>query len=595
MIKVYVNGKETHVAKDTKVLHACTKAGYKVPHLCYHEDLPAFGNCGVCVVEINGRPLRACTTPCEEGMKIKTTGNQLLQLRREALELILSNHPNNCPECIKNGRCELQDLAQELAIRHMHLNQIPRPYQGRDESSPSITLDPSYCVQCGRCVYVCNEIQDVHALENSERGFNTFVGPTFERPLEESECVKCGQCSAYCPVAAIYENDDSDALWAALDDPDIVLVAQEAPAVRVALGEEFGLRPGHNVVGKMYTALRELGFHYVFDTNFGADLTIMEEASEFVEIFTKHPDHFPLITTCCPSWVDYLEKFHADLIPHFSSAKSPHQMVGTMVKTYWAQKMKIDPKKIFLVSVMPCTAKKYEIERMEDMYASGCKDVDLTLTTRELARMLKTRGIDLAHLPDGVADSPLGEYSGAGTIFGATGGVMEAALRTAYFLATGKELPNPNIDFVRGNLGIKKGKIEILGKEIRIGVASGLGNVTKLMNEIRDALLAGKEPPYHFVEVMACRGGCVGGGGQPYRSTNRVRAQRAKGLYKEDEELTRRESHNNPSIQKIYQDFLGQPNSAKAKKYLHTSYIARPLVLGQPKQESRKARGRCIK
>jgi len=435
----------------------------------------------------------------------------------------------------------------------------------------------------------------VHALENSERGFNTFVGPTFERPLEESECVKCGQCSAYCPVAAIYENDDSDALWAALDDPEMVLVAQEAPAVRVALGEEFGLRPGHNVVGKMYTALRELGFHYVFDTNFGADLTIMEEASEFVEIFSKHPDHFPLITTCCPSWVDYLEKFHADLIPHFSSAKSPHQMVGTMVKTYWAQKMKIDPKKIFLVSVMPCTAKKYEIERMEDMYASGCKDVDLTLTTRELARMLKTRGIDLAHLPDGVADSPLGEYSGAGTIFGATGGVMEAALRTAYFLATDKELPNPNIDFVRGNLGIKKGRIEILGKEIRIGVASGLGNVTKLMNEIRDALLAGKEPPYHFVEVMACRGGCVGGGGQPYRSTNRVRAQRAKGLYKEDEELTRRESHNNPSIQKIYQDFLGQPNSAKAKKYLHTSYIARPLVLGQPKQESRKARGRCIK
>lgn len=579
MITVYVNGKATEVHKDTKVLHACTKAGFPIPHLCYHEDLPAFGNCGVCVVEINGRVLRSCTTPCEEGMQIKTTGKKLLDLRRDALEIILSNHPNNCPECIKNGRCELQDLSQELAIRHMNLKKVRRKYKGRDESSVAITLDQSYCVQCGRCVYVCNEIQDVHALENSERGFNTFVGPTFHRPLEETECVKCGQCSAHCPVAAIYEADDSDALWAALDNPDMVLVAQEAPAVRVALGEEFGMKVGTNVKGKMYTALRELGFKYVFDTNFGADLTIMEEASEFVHIFTQHPEEFPLITTCCPSWVDYLEKFHSDLIPHFSSSKSPHQMVGTIVKTYWAEKMKIDPKKIFLVSVMPCTAKKYEIERMEDMYASGYKDVDLTITTRELARMLKTRGIDLAKLEDGEADNPLGEYSGAGTIFGATGGVMEAALRTAYNFATGKELPDPKIDFVRGAQGIKKGKIEILGKEVRIGVASGLGNVSKLMNEIRAAKQKGLEPPYHFVEVMACRGGCVGGGGQPYRSTNRIRLARAKGLYKEDEQCVRRESHNNESIQKLYREYLGKPNSAKAKKLLHTSYIARPMQL----------------
>ena len=579
MITVHINGKATSVAKNTKVLHACAKAGYPVPHLCYHEDLPAFGNCGVCMVEINGRALRACSTPCEEGMQIKTTGKKLLDLRRDALEIILSNHPNNCPECVKNGRCELQDLSQELAIRHMNLKKVRRKYKGRDESSPSITLDPSYCINCGRCTYVCCEIQDVHALESSERGFNTYVGPTFNRPLEESECVKCGQCSAHCPVAAIYEVDDSDPVWKALDDPDMVLVAQEAPAVRVALGEEFGYKPGTNVVGKMYTALREMGFHYVFDTNFGADLTIMEEASEFVEIFTKHPDHFPLITTCCPSWVDYLEKFHADLIPHFSSSKSPHQMVGTMVKTYWAEKMKIDPTKIFLVSVMPCTAKKYEIERMEDMYASGHKDVDLTITTRELARMLKTRGIDLAKLPDGQADNPLGEYSGAGTIFGATGGVMEAALRTAYYLATGTELPDPRIEFVRGGLGIKKGKINILGTEVRIGVASGLGNVNKLMEEIRSAKAKGDEPPYHFVEVMACRGGCVGGGGQPYRSTNRVRVARAKGLYKEDEGMTHRESHNNPSITKLYKDYLGKPNSAKARKLLHTSYIARPMKI----------------
>lgn len=579
MITVLINGKEVQVAKDTKVLHACEKAGYPVPHLCYHEDLPAFGNCGVCIVEINGRVLRACSTPCEAGMKIVTRSKKLLDLRREALEIILSNHPNNCPECIKNGRCELQALAQELAIRHLNLRKVRKKYKGRDESSLSITLDPSYCIQCGRCTYVCNEIQDVHALENSERGFNTYVGPTFNRPLEESECVKCGQCSAYCPVAAIYETDDSDPVIKALNDPDLVLVAQEAPAVRVALGEEFGFKPGTNVVGKMYTALRELGFQYVFDTNFGADLTIMEEASEFVHIFKNHPDEFPLITTCCPSWVDYLEKFYSDMIPYFSSSKSPHQMVGTMTKTYWAEKMKIDPNKIFLVSVMPCTAKKYEIVRMDDMYASGHKDVDLTITTRELARMLKTAGIDLARLPDGVADNPLGEYSGAGTIFGATGGVMEAALRTAYHLITGEELPNPKIDFLRGYQGIKRGTIEIQGHEIRIAVASGLGNVAKVMNEIRAAKAKGAEPPYHFIEVMACRGGCVGGGGQPYRSTNRVRLARAKGLYKEDEGMQHRESHNNPSIQKLYKEYLGKPNSEKAKKLLHTSYKARPLSL----------------
>lgn len=579
MIKVNINGKIVEVAKNTKVLHACEKAGYPVPHLCYHEDLPAFGNCGVCMVDVNGRAVRACSTPCEEGMTIVTKTKKLLDLRREAVEIILSTHPNNCPECIKNGRCELQKLCEDLAIRHTGLKKLKKKYKGRDESSPSITLDPSYCINCGRCTYVCNEIQDVHALESSERGFETFVGPTFGRNLEESECVKCGQCSAHCPVAAIYENDDSDDVWKALDNKDMVLVAQEAPAVRVALGEEFGYKPGTNVAGKMYTALRELGFKYVFDTNFGADLTIMEEASEFVDVFKNHPERFPLITTCCPSWVDFLEKFHHDLIPHFSSSKSPHQMVGTMVKTYWAEKMKMDPKKIFLVSVMPCTAKKYEIERMEDMYASGEKDVDLTITTRELARMLKTRSIDLAKLEDGVVDNPLGEYSGAGTIFGATGGVMEAALRTAYFFITGEELPTPNINFVRGHKGIKTGSINILGHEIRIAVASGLGNVVKVMNQIRDAKLKGEEPPYHFVEVMACRGGCVGGGGQPYRSTTKVRLARAKGLYKEDEGLVHRESHNNPSIQKLYKDFLGKPNSHKAHKLLHTSYIARPMEI----------------
>jgi len=583
MITVHVNGKAVQVTQGTKVLHAAAKAGYPIPHLCYHEDLPPFGNCGVCVVEINKRVVRSCSTPCEEGMHIITNSKKLLDLRREAVEIILSQHPNNCPECIKNGRCELQTLAQQLAIRHLPLKKIHKKFKGQDTSSPSITLDQSYCVQCGRCVYVCQEIQAVYALENSERGFNTFVGPSFRRPLEESECVKCGQCSAHCPVAAIYEVDDSDQVWEALYDPRKVVVAQEAPAVRVALGEEFGYKPGTNVVGKLYSALRELGFRYVFDTNFGADLTIMEEASEFAGLFRHHPEEFPLITTCCPSWVDYLEKFFSDLIPHFSSAKSPHQMLGTMVKTYWAQKLGINPQDIFLVSVMPCTAKKYEIERMSDMYASGSQDVDVTLTTRELARMLKTRGIDLSVMLEGTADNPLGEYSGAGTIFGATGGVMEAALRTAYKLITGTELPDPNIGFVRGYKGIKTGELTIEGKTIRIAVASGLANVKKLLEEVRAAKQAGAEPPYHFIEVMACRGGCVGGGGQPYRSTSSVRVARAKGLYKEDASLPRRESHNNPSIQKLYAEFLGHPLSPKAKELLHTSYIARPMRLPSSK------------
>ncbi len=579
MITVYINNRAVSVSKGTKVLHAAAKAGYPVPHLCYHEDLPPFGNCGVCVVEIAEKIVRSCSTPCEDGMRVTTNSKKLLDLRREAVEIILSQHPNNCPECIKNGRCELQDLAQQLAIRHLPLKKIHKKFKGQDTSSPSITLDQTYCIQCGRCVYVCQEIQAVNALENSGRGFNTFVGPTFKRPLEQSECVKCGQCSAHCPVAAIYEVDDSDPVWEALYDPDKIVVAQEAPAVRVALGEEFGFKPGTNVAGKMYTALRELGFKHIFDTNFGADLTIMEEASEFAEVFLRRPEEFPLITTCCPSWVDYLEKFFSDLIPHFSSAKSPHQMVGTMVKTYWAEKMNIDPGRIFLVSVMPCTAKKYEIERMDDMFASGKQDVDVTLTTRELARMLKTRNIDLAALEEGRADDPLGEYSGAGTIFGATGGVMEAALRTAHKLITGKELPDPDIGFVRGYKGIKKGELTIEGKTVRIAVASGLANVCKILEEVRCAKQEGRETPYHFIEVMACRGGCVGGGGQPYRSTAKVRLARAKGLYKEDKNLPHRESHNNPSIQKLYMEFLGQPLSPKARKLLHTSYKARPMPM----------------
>ncbi len=577
MIKVRVNNVEVEVQHDTKILHAAKKAGFEIPALCYVQDLPATGGCGVCIVEANGNLVRACTTSCEKDMKIKTHSKELMELRQYALQLVLSNHPNNCPECVRNGKCELQQLAEQLGVRELPVNTLPRPYSDQDTSSSALVLDPRYCIQCGRCVQVCNDVQAVHALTYSNRGFDTFVGPSFERELDDSECVKCGQCSAYCPVAAIFEKDATADVWQALDDPDKIVIAQEAPAVRVALGEEFGLEPGTNVVGEMYTALRMLGFDYIFDTNFGADLTIMEEAMEFATILTEKPEELPLITSCCPAWVDYLEKYYHDLIPHFSTAKSPHQMLGTMVKTYWSEKMQVPPENIFLVSIMPCTAKKYEIERMKDMYASGHKDVDVTLTTREFARMLKQRGIDLNGLPKGKADNPLGQYSGAGTIFGATGGVMEAAIRTAYYFVTGEDMPNPNVEFVRGHKAIKTGEVEVAGNKLRIGVASGLANVAEILDKVRKAKENNEEMPYHFIEVMACRGGCVGGGGQPYKSLNVIRDKRAKGLYQEDATLELKHSHHNPSIKIVYDEFLDKPNSNKAHKLLHTSYIARPL------------------
>lgn len=582
MLTLTINGHQVQAQEGMTILQAAEAHGVHIPKLCAHADLTPTGNCGVCIVELgNGKTVRACVTPVENNMTVVTNNEVLRKTRKSVVELILSNHPNNCLQCIKNGKCELQALAEQLNITTLPYYHQLRPIVTKDTSSPSITLSPSYCIQCGRCVEVCQVIQNVHALENSQRGYETFVGPTLGRKLDDSECVKCGQCSAHCPVGAIYETDDSEKVWEAINDPEKVCVVQEAPAVRVALGEEFGMPVGTNVRGKMYAALRRMGFKYVFDTNFGADLTIIEEASEFVHIFKNNPEELPLITTCCPSWVDYLEKFFYDMIPHFSSAKSPHQMVGSILKTYWAQKMNIPVEKIFLVSVMPCTAKKFEIDRMESMYASGHKDVDATITTRELARMLKVAGIDLNELADEEPDSPMGEYSGAGTIFGASGGVMEAALRTAYYYVTGEELADPTIPFVRGMNGVKVGELTIAGKTIRIAVASGLANVEQVLREVWEAKKAGKETPYHFIEVMACLGGCVGGGGQPWGTTMEKRQQRAMGLYNEDKELTIRCSHNNPYIKKLYAEFLEAPLSDKAHHLLHTGYIARKGFLNK--------------
>jgi NADH-quinone oxidoreductase subunit G len=490
--------------------------------------------------------------------------------------LILSNHPNECLTCGRNNNCELQSVVADFAIREEFFEKIV-PDIPQDKSTGNIVLDPRKCIKCARCVDVCQNTQDVWALTFLHRGFNTRMAPAGDISLAESPCVRCGQCSAHCPTGAIVEQDDTKLAWKALRDPEQYCVVQIAPATRVALGEAFGYPLGSNVTKKMYAALRRMGFKAIFDTNFGADVTIMEEASEFVERFAHKKGPLPLITTCCPSWVDFMEKFHSDMIPYFSSAKSPHEMVGALVKTYYAEKKKLDPAKIKVISIMPCTAKKFEISRSREMSASGYQDVDVVLTTREMARMVKQAGIDFVNLPEEECDHILGDYSGAGTIFGATGGVMEAALRTAYSFVTGKKLPKVEFENVRGLKEVKETSINIEGTEVRIAVAHGLANVEYVLNQIRTARKEGKPPPYHFVEVMACPGGCVGGGGQPYGVTDELRVARSKGLYSEDEALTIRCSHENPYVQQLYKEFLGKPLGEKSHRLLHTKYQPLPV------------------
>ncbi|MCF7929445.1 MAG: [FeFe] hydrogenase, group A [Spirochaetales bacterium] len=577
-VNVKINNIPVEVEEGTTILTAAQQVGVKIPTLCYHPDLPAWAACGICVVKIEGSPkmMRACATPVVEGMSVITHDSEIVKVRRTVIELILSTHPNDCLECPRNQNCELQRLAAEFGIREM-------PYEDRlrdlpvDESTPSIVLNPEKCVLCGRCANVCQVMQDVWALEFIGRGDDVRIAPAGDINLEDSPCIKCGQCSAHCPVGAIYEQDDTAKVWEALRDPDMHCAVQIAPAVRVALGEAFGMDPGSIVTGKIYTALRRLGFDSVFDTNFSADLTIMEEGTEFIERFVNGNGDLPLITSCCPSWVDYMEKYYDDMIPSFSTAKSPQMMMAAMMKTYYANKIGIDPCSMFSVSVMPCTSKKYEITRCEAMYSSGCQDIDVSVTTRELARMIKQAGIDFENLPEEEADNPLGIYTGGGTIFGATGGVMEAALRTAYHLVTGEELGNVNLIDVRGLDGIKEASVDIKGTEVRVAVAHSISNVTKVLDKVREARLKGQEPPYHFIEVMACRGGCIGGGGQPYGATDELRNKRIAGIYQDDERSEFRCSHQNPAIIELYNDFLEKPLSHVSHKYLHTKYTPRPI------------------
>ena len=589
MINFKINGIPVQVEEGITILQAAREVNIKIPTLCYNPDLPPWASCGICIVRMAGSPkmVRACTTPVDkgfEGKEIITHDAEIIATRRTVLELILSNHPNDCLQCPRNGHCELQTLAAEFGIRQVPyrkvLNALPI-----DDSNPAIVLNPEKCIRCGRCVKVCQEMQNVWALEFLGRGIKGRIASAADAPLGESPCIKCGQCAAHCPVGAIYERDDTGKVWAALHNSELHPVAQIAPAVRVALAEEFGMAPGDIVTKKIYAALRRLGFKTVFDTNFSADLTIMEEGTELVKRLTAkaagQPADIPLITSCCPAWVDYMEKYYTDMIPNFSTAKSPQQMMGAMIKAYWADKAEVDPQKVYSVSVMPCTAKKWETQRNQDMRSAGYGyDVDIAITTRELARMIKQAGIDILALPDEEADNPLGPYTGAGTIFGVTGGVMEAAVRSAYYLVTKQELPDVNFTPVRGLEGVKEAEVDFgNGTKIRIAVAHQMGNIAEVLDRIRAAKDAGQETPYHFVEVMACRGGCVGGGGQPYGCTDAVREMRAKGIYRDDRQSSYRCSHQNPFIKQVYDEFLGEPAGHKAHKLLHTSYEARKLYM----------------
>ena len=588
-IKLEVNGIQVEIPKGSNLLVAAKAANVKIPTLCYHPDLKPGASCGICVVRQlvpsrtepgkfvpSPKLLRACCTEAVEGMKILTHDPDIVQVRRTVLELILANHPSDCLQCPRSGRCELQDIAADFGIRD-----IPFPkeviHRENDTSTPSLVLNPDKCIKCGRCAEVCQKMQNVWALEFIGRGEKTVMAPAADVKLAESPCIKCGQCSAHCPVGAIYENDETSKVWDALRDEEKVCLVQIAPAVRVALGEDFGMKPGELSTGKIYAALRRLGFNKVFDTNFSADVTIMEEGTEFIKRFTSG-GKLPLITSCCPAWTDWMEKYAPDFTENFSSAKSPQQMLSALAKTYWAEKNGVDGKKVHVTSIMPCTAKKFEIARDKSMASSGEQDTDVVLTTRELARMIKAAGIDFMALPDEAADDLLGSYTGAGTIFGVTGGVMEAALRTAYCLIT-KEAEPPAIEFsaVRGMDGVKTATIDIKGTKVNIAVAHQMGNVEKVLNEVREDIKNGVKPRYDFIEVMACRGGCVGGGGQPCLATDEVRAARTAGLYTDDEKSTLRMSHLNPEVQSLYKDYLGEPGSEKAEELLHTHYHKREL------------------
>jgi len=567
-VRLTIDNIPVEVEAGTTILKAAEKAGIHIPTLCYLEGINEIGACRVCVVEVEGaRNLMAsCVAPVADGMVVKTNSPRVRMARRLNVELLLSNHKMECPTCIRNLNCELQSLAQELGVRQIRFEGKKSEYP-IDDSTPAIIREPDKCILCRRCVAVCEKVQGVKAIAPMGRGFDTVIAPAFQDKLLDIACVECGQCTLVCPVGALYEKDYTNEVWAALADAEKFVVVQTAPATRVSIGQEFGLPPGSINTGQMVAALRRLGFDRVFDTDFSADLTIMEEGSEFIERFTKGGP-LPLITSCSPGWIKFMEHFYPEFIPNVSTCKSPQQMFGAVAKTFYAQKAGIDPAKMVVVSIMPCTAKKFECQRPE-MRDSGYQDVDYVLTTRELARMIREAGIDFRNLPEEQYDDPLGESTGAAVIFGATGGVMEAALRTAYELITGKTLPSLDFYDVRGLKGIKEATVDIEGTKVRVAVAHSLGHARQLLERVK----AGEQ--YHFIEIMCCPGGCIGGGGQPIPTNTEIREQRIKGIYQADVEMPIRKSHENPSIQALYREFLGKPLSEKSHHLLHTHYTPR--------------------
>ncbi len=561
------------VPKGTTVMEAAKTVGIKIPSLCYLKKINSSSNCRVCVVQVGNRLIASCSLVAENGMDVKTHTPMVREARKAVVELLLSNHKRECTTCVRSENCELQQIAKDLNIRDLRFEgrKVSKPL---DISSASIVRDEEKCILCGRCISTCKNIQTVNAIGYAGRGFDASVTAPYEKPMGESLCINCGQCIVNCPVGALSEKNDVDNVWKALSDKDKYVIVQTAPAVRVALGEEFGMPIGTRVTGKMATALKKLGFFKVFDTDFAADLTIMEEGTELLSRLESGKD-LPLMTSCCPGWVKFVEHFYPEMLNNLSSCKSPHEMEGALIKTYFAEKLNIDPKKIVVVSIMPCVAKKFEGKR-EELSNNNMQDVDYVLTTRELAQMIKEAGINLPDLEDGVFDNPLGESTGAAVIFGASGGVAEAALRTIFELISGEELDNIDFKVVRGIEGIKITDVELPnGKTITAAVANGLGNARALMKMVQTG-----ERKIDFIEVMACPGGCITGGGQPIVNSrdidsDDVKLMRAKGIYAEDKNMPIRKSHKNPYIIKIYSDFLGKPNGHISHELLHTKYVKR--------------------
>lgn len=568
MVTITIDGQTVQAPKTATVLEAARSVGVAVPTLCYHPELRPEGACRVCMVEVEGaRTLVAsCVYPVNEGMVVRTNTANVREARKTVVELLLANHPPDCLSCQRNLNCELQTIAGDLGIRKIRFDGERKHYP-LDDTNPSLVRDQEKCILCGRCIRACSERQGVHVYSFVNRGFHTTVNPAFNLGLDKVACTYCGQCAAVCPTAAIVEKDDTPAVWRAINDPSKHVIVQTAPSVRVALGEALGMDHGKIVTGQMVASLRRLGFDRVFDTDFSADLTIMEEGHEFIDRLLNG-GKLPMITSCSPGWVNFIELFYPDLLDHLSTAKSPMQMFGALVKTYYAEKAGINPDDIVSVAIMPCTAKKAEAAREE----MG-KDVDYVLTTRELGTMIREAGIDFTNLPEEEFDAPLGISTGAGIIFGASGGVMEAALRTVADVVTGESLPDFEYHGVRGLTGIKEAQITVAGKTVKVAVANTLGNARIMMEKVRKG-----EADYHFIEIMACPGGCIGGGGQPVPISAEIRQKRIDSIYESDISHEFRKSHDNPAIKELYDTWLGKPNGEKAHHLLHTHYHAQHKI-----------------